>query len=84
MKNKNKTVWSNRFKGKTSQSFEKIGSSIHIDKRLYEQDIAASIVHTQMLSKQKIIKNEDANKICLLYTSPSPRDATLSRMPSSA
>ena len=26
----------------------------------------------------------DANDICLLYTSPSPRDATLSRMPSSA
>ena len=24
------------------------------------------------------------NKDCLLYTSPSPRDATLSRMPSSA
>ena len=24
------------------------------------------------------------NKNCLLYTSPSPRDATLSRMPSSA
>ena len=23
-------------------------------------------------------------KLCLLYTSPSPRDATLSRMPSSA
>ena len=26
----------------------------------------------------------DSNKYCLLYTSPSPRDATLSRMPSSA
>ena len=26
----------------------------------------------------------DANSVCLLYTSPSPRDATLSRMPSSA
>ena len=25
-----------------------------------------------------------ANSVCLLYTSPSPRDATLSRMPSSA
>ena len=25
-----------------------------------------------------------ASKVCLLYTSPSPRDATLSRMPSSA
>ena len=26
----------------------------------------------------------DDNSYCLLYTSPSPRDATLSRMPSSA
>ena len=26
----------------------------------------------------------DEDWICLLYTSPSPRDATLSRMPSSA
>ena len=29
-------------------------------------------------------KLEDKLLICLLYTSPSPRDATLSRMPSSA
>ena len=28
--------------------------------------------------------NKNENKTCLLYTSPSPRDATLSRMPSSA
>ena len=27
---------------------------------------------------------KDLNKICLLYTSPSPRDGLLSRMPSSA
>ena len=27
---------------------------------------------------------DDVRQICLLYTSPSPRDATLSRMPSSA
>ena len=38
---KNKTVWANRLKGKTSLSFQKIGSSIGVDKRLYEQDIAA-------------------------------------------
>ena len=30
------------------------------------------------------ISIEDLRDICLLYTSPSPRDATLSRMPSSA
>ena len=29
-------------------------------------------------------KAEVLLKVCLLYTSPSPRDATLSRMPSSA
>jgi len=60
---KNKTIWSNRFKNKMSLSFQKIGSSINVDKRLYEQDITASIVHTQMLVKQKIIKKEDGNKI---------------------
>ena len=60
---KNKTIWSNRFKNKTSLSFQKIGSSVHIDKRLYEQDIAASIVHTQMLTKQKIINSKDGTKI---------------------
>jgi len=60
---KNKTIWSNRFKNKMSLSFQKIGSSIHIDKRLYEQDIAASIVHTQMLTKQKIISSKDGGKI---------------------
>ena len=62
---KNKTIWSNRFKNKTSLSFQKIGSSINIDKRLYEQDIAASIVHAQMLIKQKIIKKEVGNKIII-------------------
>ena len=33
---------------------------------------------------QKEVRRKDGSYICLLYTSPSPRDATLSRMPSSA
>ena len=60
---KNKTVWANRLKGKTSLSFQKIGSSISVDKRLYEQDITASIVHAKMLVKQKIISSKDGLKI---------------------
>jgi len=63
MKNKNKTVWSKRFKGKTSKSFQRIGSSINVDKRLYKQDIFASIIHTQMLIKQKIIPSNGGKKI---------------------
>jgi len=54
-KNKNKTVWSKRFKSETSRSFKRIGSSIDVDKRLYKQDIFASVIHVQMLIKQKII-----------------------------
>ena len=63
MKNKNKTVWSKRLKGSPSKLFERIGASVHIDKRLYKQDIFASKVHTQMLIKQKIIPIKDGNRI---------------------
>ncbi len=63
MKNKNKTVWSQRFKSNRSKSFEKIGSSIKVDKRLYNEDITASIVHVEMLIKQKIIPKKDGLKI---------------------
>ena len=35
-------------------------------------------------SDKVIIEFKDDATACLLYTSPSPRDATLSRMPSSA
>ena len=35
-------------------------------------------------AKFQIPARFDGNRNCLLYTSPSPRDATLSRMPSSA
>ena len=45
MKNKNKTVWSTRFNSTTSKNFEKIGASIDIDKRLFEEDILGSIIH---------------------------------------
>jgi len=63
MQKKNKAVWSTRFKKPTSKIFQEIGSSIDIDKRLFEEDILASIVHTQMLAKQKIIDKKIGKKI---------------------
>ena len=54
MRNKNKTVWSSRFAKGNSKNFQRIGSSINVDKRLYNEDIEASIVHAQMLIKQKL------------------------------
>ena len=63
MTKKNKTVWSSRFKNPTSKSFQRIGASINVDKRLYEQDIFASKIHTQMLIKKKIIPGKEGKKI---------------------
>ena len=63
MKNKNKAVWGTRFNNSTSKIFEKIGASIDVDKRLFEEDILGSIVHAQMLIKQKIINKKKGNKI---------------------
>ena len=64
IKNKNnKAIWSNRIKKKASQFFLKVGSSIHVDKRLYKEDITVSIAHVEMLFKQKIISFKIKNKI---------------------
>ena len=46
-----------------SKLLERINSSIDIDKRLYQEDIEASIVHCKMLIKTKIIELKDGNKI---------------------
>ena len=63
-KNKNnQTIWGTRIKKKTSTLFQKVGSSIDIDKRLYKEDIAGSIAHVEILLKQKIISFKIKNKI---------------------
>ena len=45
------------------KSFQKVGSSIDVDKRLYKEDLAGSIAHVEMLFKQKIISFKIKNKI---------------------
>ena len=63
-KNKNnQAIWGARIKANTSSIFQKAGSSIKIDKRLYREDIAASIAHVEMLFRQKIISFKIKNKI---------------------
>ena len=63
-KNKNnQAIWGARIKSNTSSIFQKAGSSINIDKRLYREDIAASIAHVEMLFRQKIISFKIKNKI---------------------
>jgi argininosuccinate lyase len=64
VKNKNnQAIWGTRIKNSLPEISQKIGSSIDIDKRLYKEDIAGSIVHVEMLFKQKIISFKIKNKI---------------------
>ena len=62
-KKNNKPIWSTRISKDTSFVFQKFGSSLKIDKRLFKEDIKASIVHVEMLEKQKIISLQIKNKI---------------------
>ena len=54
--------------------FKKLFTWGRSDDRLFTLLSAGNLATTQAV----------VSEICLLYTSPSPRDATLSRMPSSA
>ena len=54
-KNKNnQPIWNTRIKKNSKTLFKKVGGSITIDKRLFKEDIEASIVHVEMLFRQKL------------------------------
>ena len=57
-----------------------------IDKLPLSEKAASVVVSSRNAIKNILYGNDNRLMVlvCLLYTSPSPRDATLSRMPSSA
>ena len=71
--------------GKTELIFEEDRHSnfiYHFAFLIPNQKIEEAIPFLEAKGIELLKRNGE--KICLLYTSPSPRDATLSRMPSSA
>ncbi len=56
-------MWAGRTDGVTEKIADDFNSSIHFDSRMYRQDITGSIVHAQMLAKQGIIAEADADAI---------------------
>ncbi len=59
----NMPVWKTRITKNGPTFFQKVGNSLDVDRRLYKEDIQTSIVHTEMLFKQKIITFKVKNKI---------------------
>jgi argininosuccinate lyase len=63
-KNKNnQPIWGVRIKKNSTNLFNKVGGSLSVDKRLFNEDIEASVAHVEMLFKQKIINFKIKNKI---------------------
>jgi argininosuccinate lyase len=56
-------MWGGRFAGGPSALMREINASIAFDKRLWREDIAASLAHVSMLEAQNIVSEEDANAI---------------------
>ena len=59
----NKAIWNTRIKKKSSILYQKAGSSLDVDKRLFKEDILGSKAHVEMLFRQKIISFKIKNKI---------------------
>jgi argininosuccinate lyase len=56
-------MWGGRFGSGPDPIMGDINASIHFDRHLYRQDIAASKAHAAMLAKQGIITAQDAKRI---------------------
>ncbi|MBI3365101.1 MAG: argininosuccinate lyase [Ignavibacteriae bacterium] len=56
-------LWNGRFRKPLHPRALRFSSSLHVDRRLFREDIAGSIAHVRMLAQQKIIPSGDATKI---------------------
>ncbi len=56
-------MWGGRFAGGPAALMREINASIGFDKRLWREDIAASLAHVAMLETQGIVPEEDASAI---------------------
>lgn len=60
---KSNKMWGGRFEEQPSSAMQRINTSIDVDKRLWRQDIRASIIHCEMLMEQGIIGETDGQAI---------------------
>ena len=56
-------LWGGRFGAGSAEAFDRLNSSLAVDRRLWPQDLAASRAHARMLGAQGIIPAEDAAAI---------------------
>ena len=67
-----------------SEQSGKIKSKSQVEEEVSEQDVEINESVAAVIGVVEESEDEEEYEACLLYTSPSPRDGLLSRMPSSA
>ncbi|WP_301170835.1 argininosuccinate lyase [Brevibacillus nitrificans] len=56
-------LWGGRFRKEENRLMEDFNSSLHVDKRMYFEDISGSIAHVNMLTQCGILTKEEGSKI---------------------
>jgi Argininosuccinate lyase len=59
----NKRLLKGRLQSSTNEFVQEFTASISFDKRLYKEDITASIAHAEMLSEIGVLKKTETRKI---------------------
>ena len=71
-------------KGKTVDGLKRLFPMLSTDDIFEAVEFYAENTSLPLMEEEKMLTLANVGKDCLLYTSPSPRDGLLSRMPSSA
>ena len=77
-------MFGHRFYNETTRRYVAVFGTLFNDIVIYRRDNSDAIVQTIKVPVNYGPIQKFLSKLCLLYTSPSPRDRTRSRMPSSA
>jgi argininosuccinate lyase len=56
-------LWGGRFAAGSAEAFDRLNSSLAVDRRLWPFDVAGSRAHARMLAAQGIISSQDADEI---------------------
>ncbi|XP_017774312.1 PREDICTED: argininosuccinate lyase [Nicrophorus vespilloides] len=57
-------LWGGRFKSSTDHQLEQLNASIHVDRRMYAEDIVASQAYAKTLNSIQLLTNDETSKIC--------------------
>ncbi|WNC12943.1 argininosuccinate lyase [Brevibacillus brevis] len=56
-------LWGGRFRKEENKLMEDFNSSLHVDRRMYLEDISGSVAHVNMLTQCSILTREEGEKI---------------------